>query len=98
MKTTIIPVPLKTMTKAIELNPSIELPPNAADAYNNRGQAYYAKNGDYNRAIADYTKAIELKPVIMPMLPIPIAGRLTVKRRLPPCYRRLYQSHRTEPI
>ena len=30
-------------------------------SYNNRGVAQY-KNGDYDRAIVDYTKAIELKP------------------------------------
>ena len=47
--------------KAIELKPSIKLPPNAAVVYNNRGAAY-AKKSDYPRAIADYTKAIGLKP------------------------------------
>lgn len=43
------------LTKAIELNP------NFAEAYNNRGIAY-RKEGDYDHAIDDYTKAIELKP------------------------------------
>jgi len=33
----------------------------AAGAYCNRGNALFAK-GDYARAIADYTKAIELQP------------------------------------
>ena len=40
---------------------AIELNPNDAEAYNNRGVAYSNK-GDYDRAIADYTKAIELNP------------------------------------
>ena len=64
------------MTQAIKRNP------NDADAYYNRGEAYYEKGNhgrsifyeeieldpdpiyrnDYNRAIADYTKAIELNP------------------------------------
>lgn len=43
------------LTKAIELNP------NFAEAYNNRGIAY-RKKGNHTCAIADYTKAIELKP------------------------------------
>ena len=43
-------------TKAIELNPDY------ASAYNNRGVAY-DNIEDYNNAIVDYTKAIELKPV-----------------------------------
>ena len=42
-------------TKAIELNP------NYATAYNNRG-ATYAEKDDYERAIKNYTKAIDLKP------------------------------------
>jgi tetratricopeptide (TPR) repeat protein len=42
-------------TKAIELRPDY------AEAYNDRGFAYYLK-GDYPRAIADYTRAIELRP------------------------------------
>ena len=47
--------PSRTATKAIELKPDY------ADAYNNRGIAKKAK-GDLDGAIADYTKAIELKP------------------------------------
>ena len=35
--------------------------PNDAEFYSSRGDAYSEK-GDYDRAIADYTKAIELKP------------------------------------
>jgi tetratricopeptide (TPR) repeat protein len=35
--------------------------PRDAEAYNNRGNAYLAK-GDFDRAIADYTKAIEIDP------------------------------------
>ena len=42
-------------TKAIELNP------NHADPYYNRGVAYRVK-GDHDRAIADYTKAVALNP------------------------------------
>ena len=42
-------------TKAIELNP------NDAIAYNNRGGTYYLK-GEYESAIADFSKAIELNP------------------------------------
>ena len=34
--------------------------PRDADAYDNRGAAYLAK-GDLDRAIADYTKAIEIE-------------------------------------
>ena len=43
------------MTKAIELNP------NYAIAYYNRGLAYGEK-GDYERAIKDYSKTIDLQP------------------------------------
>ena len=42
-------------TTAIQLNPDY------AEAYNDRGFAYYLK-GDAERAIADYTRAIELRP------------------------------------
>lgn len=42
-------------TKAIELSPQ------DADAYNNRGGIYDIK-GEYDLAIMDYTKAIELNP------------------------------------
>lgn len=40
---------------------AIRLKPDYAEAYNNRGFAYYLK-GDGARAIADYTRAIELRP------------------------------------
>jgi serine/threonine protein kinase len=40
---------------------AIELKPDYADAYNNRGLAFYRKK-DLDKAIADYSKAIELKP------------------------------------
>ena len=40
---------------------AIELDPDYAMAYNNRGWAYDEK-GEYDRAIRDYNKAIELKP------------------------------------
>ena len=43
-----------------EYTKAIELKPDYANAYNNRGNAYSNKS-DYSRAIADYTKAIELK-------------------------------------
>ena len=48
-------VPLADYTKAIELNP------NNAEVYYNRGGVYRGK-GDYDCALADYTKAIELNP------------------------------------
>lgn len=48
---------IEDYTKAIELNP------NFADAYYNRGLAWVAiKEKEYDKAIKDYTKAIELKP------------------------------------
>ena len=47
-------------TKAIELNP------NFAEAYYNRGVWLTGKKGDSERAIEDFTKAIELKLPIMP--------------------------------
>jgi tetratricopeptide (TPR) repeat protein len=40
---------------------AIQLKPDYAEAYNDRGFAYYLK-GDTERAIADYTRAIELRP------------------------------------
>ena len=40
---------------------AIQLKPDFAEAYNDRGFAYYLK-GDAERAIADYTRAIELRP------------------------------------
>ncbi len=41
--------------------PKDTIAPNDADAYNNRGFAYYLKQ-EYDRAITDYNKAIELDP------------------------------------
>ena len=46
---------VKHFTEAIKLNPD------HADAYNNRGAAYY-KKGDVDSAISDYTEAIQLNP------------------------------------
>jgi tetratricopeptide (TPR) repeat protein len=44
-----------------DYNTAIQLKPDYAEAYNDRGFAYYLKgNGDL--AIADYTRAIELRP------------------------------------
>jgi Tfp pilus assembly protein PilF len=40
---------------------AIRLKPDYAEAYNDRGFAYYLK-GDAERAIADYTRATELRP------------------------------------
>ena len=48
---------IKHYGKAIELNP------NFAEAYNNRGNAYSDKD-ELNRAIQDFDKAIDLKPDI----------------------------------
>lgn len=45
----------EAFSKAIEINPQY------AEAYNNRGVAWHYK-GDYDRAIADYTKALEINP------------------------------------
>ena len=44
-----------------DLNRAIELDPNQADYYRQRGVSYRQK-GDYDRAIADYNRAIELDP------------------------------------
>ncbi len=53
---------IKQMDMAIErYSYAIELNPDLADAYNNRGVVYDIK-GEYNRAITDYNKAIALKP------------------------------------
>ena len=43
-------------------NKAIELNPRDADAYNNRGLAYFEGKGQYDKAIVDYNKAIELNP------------------------------------
>jgi tetratricopeptide (TPR) repeat protein len=40
---------------------AIQLKPDYAEAYNDRGFAYYLR-GDAERAIADFTRAIELRP------------------------------------
>ena len=51
----------KQTDKAIEIySRAIELNPNYAEAYSNRGIAYKEK-GDYDRAIGDYTQAIGLE-------------------------------------
>jgi tetratricopeptide (TPR) repeat protein len=46
---------IRAFSKAIEMNLHL------ADAYNNRGFAWYEK-GAYERAIADYTKALDINP------------------------------------
>jgi len=45
-----------------EYNQALLLKPEYAEAYNDRGHAYYWK-WQYDNAIADFTKAIELRPV-----------------------------------
>jgi tetratricopeptide (TPR) repeat protein len=40
---------------------AIELKPDLAEAYNDRGFAHYLKDGNYEQAIADYTRAIQLR-------------------------------------
>ena len=52
---------LQTIPKQRNQNPDIELNPDFAKAYHRRGQTYFSRN-NYDRAIADYTKAIELNP------------------------------------
>jgi tetratricopeptide (TPR) repeat protein len=44
-----------------DYNEAIMLNPNLAEAYNNRGNAYYSK-GDHDKAISDYSEAIRLNP------------------------------------
>lgn len=44
-----------------DYNKAIELAPDSADAYYNRGDAY-DEMGEYGKAIADYNKAIQLNP------------------------------------
>ena len=45
----------------LDYDQAIRLNPEYAEAYNNRGYAYYW-NGDATHAIADYSRAIELRP------------------------------------
>ena len=47
---------IKDFTKAIELNPQYAM------AYYNRGLTYGRNLGNYQQAIKDYTKAIQLNP------------------------------------
>lgn len=47
--------------KIVYYSKAIELDPDFAEAYNNRGSAY-KKKGEQGKAIRDYNKAIELKP------------------------------------
>jgi tetratricopeptide (TPR) repeat protein len=57
-------VDLKLITPVIDslkIKPQIEAKPNDAQSYFNRGKANIAK-GQYDQAISDYTKAIELNP------------------------------------
>src|SRR5215469_8097074 len=44
-----------------DLTEAIRLDPNSADAYNNRGNAYY-NHGNVDQAISDYSDAIRLDP------------------------------------
>lgn len=44
-----------------EYNAALQLKPDYAEAFNDRGHAYYW-TGEYDRAIADFTQAIELRP------------------------------------
>ncbi|TVQ44865.1 MAG: tetratricopeptide repeat protein, partial [Gloeocapsa sp. DLM2.Bin57] len=45
----------------VDYSKGIQLNPNYADTYNNRGVAYYNLR-DYQKAIADYEQAIRLNP------------------------------------
>ena len=47
---------LQTLTRAIDLRPD------DAKTYYNRGDAYQANRGEFDKAINDYNMAIELKP------------------------------------
>jgi tetratricopeptide (TPR) repeat protein len=46
-----------------DFDEAIRIDPNHANAFNSRGNAYYAK-GDRNRAIADYDRAIAINPAL----------------------------------
>jgi len=48
--------------KQAYLNKWLELDPKVAWAYNNRGNTYIEMVGEYDRAIADYTRAIQMEP------------------------------------
>ncbi len=50
-------------SQALELSPNIsaEMNPSLVVAYNNRGKAY-ARKGEYDQAIADFSKTLELNP------------------------------------
>ena len=76
---------LEDFNQALALNPSYAL------AYDSRGTAFFYK-GDDDRALSDYTEAIR----IIPKNAISYANRGTIyskKRRLCPCYRRLFRSN-----
>ena len=60
--TGVLPITLGNYRQAIEdLNRAIEIKPDYAEAYNNRGIAYKGL-GNYNQAIKDFDRAIEIKP------------------------------------
>jgi tetratricopeptide (TPR) repeat protein len=46
-----------------DLNKTIEIDPNYAPGYNNRGEVYRLM-GDRKRAIADYRKALQIDPTL----------------------------------
>jgi tetratricopeptide (TPR) repeat protein len=55
-------VPIGNNDKAIaNYDQALQLKPDNAGAYNNRGAAY-GRKGDYARAIADFNQALQLKP------------------------------------
>ena len=71
----------------------IQRNPKDVVAYHNRGDAYGLK-GDIDRAISDYTKAIELNPNYAPAYNSRGSG-LHAQRRLRPCRRRCDEGRRT---
>jgi tetratricopeptide (TPR) repeat protein len=56
-----VPCAMQDGQELEDLNKAIELVPQLAVAYNNRGVSY-SKKGDYNLALQDLNKAIELDP------------------------------------
>ena len=60
-----------------DLNQAVALAPDFAPAYQNRGNAWYAR-GNYGQAMADYDTAIKLDP----NSPSPYVNRATVRRDL----------------